>query len=129
MAHFLSPLLQSPECAHVLRNQRTGQALATALETAFDSNTRRRGLLGRDAMPAGSGLVIAPCSSVHTFFMRFAIDIIFAARDGRVIKVRRRVAPWRIAAALGAFAVIELPSGSLDESAIAVGDSLQIVAA
>jgi uncharacterized membrane protein (UPF0127 family) len=129
MAHFLSPLLQSPGCVHVLRNQRTGQALATALDTAFDSNARRRGLLGREAMPAGSGLVIAPCSSVHTFFMRFAIDIIFAARDGRVIKVRRRVAPWRIAAALGAFAVIELPSGSLDESAIAVGDALQIVAA
>jgi uncharacterized membrane protein (UPF0127 family) len=129
MAHFLSPLLQSPECVPVLRNQRTGQALATTLESAFDSNARRRGLLGRETMPAGSGLVIAPCSSVHTFFMRFAIDIIFAARDGRVIKVRRRVAPWRIAAALGAFAVIELPSGSLDESAIAVGDSLQIVIA
>jgi len=129
MAHFLSPLLRSSDCVHVLRNQRTGTVLATALETASDSNARRRGLLGRDAMPAGSSLVIAPCSSVHTFSMRFAIDIIFAARDGRVLKVRRRVAPWRIAAALGAFAVIELPSGSLDESAIAIGDTLQIVAA
>lgn len=129
MAHFLSPLLQSPACVLVLRNQRTGQTLATALEAAFDSHARRRGLLGRETMPAGSALVIAPCSSVHTFFMRFAIDIIFAARDGRVIKVRRQVAPWRIAAAVGAFAVIELPSGSLDQSAIAVGDSLRIVVA
>jgi uncharacterized membrane protein (UPF0127 family) len=103
-------------------------AIATALEGAFDSKARRRGLLGREAMPAGSALAIAPCSSVHTFFMRFPIDIVFVARDGCVIKVRRRVAPWRVAAALSAFAVIELPAGSLDESAIEVGDVLQVAA-
>ena len=129
MAHFLSPLLRSPESVHAVRNQRTGRVLSTALEAAFDSETRRRGLLGRDTMPAGSGLVIAPCSGIHTCFMRFPIDIIFAARDGRVLSVRHRVAPWRLAISLRAFAVIELPGGSLENSDTQAGDALQIVVA
>jgi uncharacterized protein len=129
MAHFLSPLLRSPERAHGLRHARTGEALATRLEVAFDSKARRKGLLGRDSMSGGTALVIAPCSSVHTFFMRFSIDVVFVARDGRVVKVRRRVEPWRIAAALSAFAVIELPAGTLDKSDIAPGDALSVVAA
>jgi uncharacterized membrane protein (UPF0127 family) len=129
MAHFLSPLLRSPESVHAVLNQRTGKTLATALEGAFDSDTRRRGLLGRDTMPAGSGLVIAPCSGIHTCFMRFPIDIVFAARDGRVLGVRHRVAPWRIAISLRAFAVIELPGGSLVDSGTQAGDALQIVLA
>jgi uncharacterized membrane protein (UPF0127 family) len=61
--------------------------------------------------------------------MRFSIDVIFLTKDGRVVKVRRCVRPWRIAATLTAFAVIELPAGSLDSSAIACGDSLAVVAA
>lgn len=127
--HFLSPLLRSPESVHAVLNQRTGRILTTALEAAFDSNTRRRGLLGRDSMPTGSGLVIAPCSGIHTCFMRFSIDIVFAARDGRVLSVRHRVAPWRMALSLRAFAVIELPGGSLSATDTQVGDALQIVVA
>jgi uncharacterized membrane protein (UPF0127 family) len=129
MAHFLSPLLRSPESVHAVLNQRTGKLLTTALEGAFDSDTRRRGLLGRDTMPAGSGLVIAPCSAVHTCFMRFPIDVVFAARDGRVLGVRHRVLPWRIAISLRAFAVIELPGGSLVDSDTHAGDALQLVVA
>src|SRR5262249_22224315 len=109
------------------RNARTGAILASALEPAFDSATRRRGLLGRDAMPEGSGLVIAPCSGIHTCFMRFPIDIIFAKRDGRIVTVRRQVAPWRIALSLRAFAVIELPAGALDRADLHVGDALQVI--
>ena len=122
MAHFLSSFLRSPDRTHGLRYARTGETLATSLEVAFDSKARRKGLLGRDGMPAGSGLVIAPCSSVHTFFMRFPIDIFFVARDGRVLEVRRHVPPWRIAVSLSAFAVIELPAGSLTRSR-----SLQVI--
>jgi uncharacterized membrane protein (UPF0127 family) len=129
MAHFLSPLLRSPDAVHAVRNQRTGKLLTTALEGAFDSETRRRGLLGRDTMPAGSGLVIAPCSGVHTCFMRFPIDIVFAARDGRVLSVRHHVSPWRLAISLRAFAVIELPGGSLVDSDTQAGDSLHLVVA
>jgi uncharacterized protein len=129
MPHFLAPLLRSPGCVHAVRNARTGAILVHALETAFDSSTRKRGLLGRDNMAAGTGMVIAPCSGVHTWFMRFAIDIVFVRRNGSVISVRRHVAPWRLAMSLQAFAVIELPAGSIDDTMLRAGDALQIVAA
>jgi uncharacterized membrane protein (UPF0127 family) len=128
MAEFLSPLLRSSGHALGLRHVRTGEMLATRLEAAFDSKARRTGLLGRDSLPSGTGLVIAPCSSIHTFFMRFPIDVVFVTRDGRVAKICRHMTPWRIAVAVTAFSVIELPAGSLDSSAIVRGDSLAIVA-
>jgi uncharacterized membrane protein (UPF0127 family) len=128
MASFLTPLVRDSAQRYALHNRRTGRVVADSLIGAFDSATRRTGLLGRSSLEPGTALIIAPSNAVHTFFMRFPIDIVFVTRDGRVAKVRRHVRPWRIAAALTAFAVIELPAGSLDSSAIARGDSLAIVA-
>jgi len=127
-AGFLEPLVQHPERTYSLSNRRTGELVATRLEPAFDSVTRRRGLLGRNGLKAGTGLVIAPSNSVHTFFMRFAIDLIFVMRDGRVAKVRQRVGPWRMAASVRAFAVIELPAGTLAGTDVRAGDPLEVVA-
>ena len=124
MQSFLSPLLRSNATDHVLENARTQSIVAERLETAFDSASRRHGLLGRDGLPPGSALIIAPSNAVHTFFMRFSIDVLFVRRDGRVIKVRPRLHPWRVAASLRAFAVIELPAGSLLQSNTAAGDTL-----
>jgi uncharacterized protein len=123
MASFLSPLLRERR-PFELRNGRSGAVLATRLVGAFDSTSRRKGLLGRDSMPAGEGLVIAPCNGVHTFFMRFAIDIVFVSKAGLVVKVRRAVPPWRLTAALRAYAVIELPAGTLGQADTHRGDSL-----
>jgi uncharacterized protein len=123
MKSFLSPLLRASN-AHVLENVRTHRVIADQLLTAFDSSSRRQGLLGRDALPDGSALIIAPSNAVHTFFMRFAIDIAFVRRDGVVVKVRSTVQPRRVAAALRAFAVIELPAGSLARSNTIAGDRL-----
>lgn len=124
--HFLARLLEPAPRRLTLRNVRTGLALATILETAFDSTSRRRGLLGRERLPEGTALVIAPCGAVHTFFMRFAIDIVFARRDGRVVKTRSRVPPRRLAGALRAFAAIELPAGAVDRSYTQPGDFLVV---
>ena len=124
MKSFLSPLLRAGSIDHVLENVRTRAVVADHLLTAFDSAQRRQGLLGRDSLPEGSALIIAPCSAVHTFFMRFAIDIAFLARDGRVIKVRSAVGPRRMALAIRAFAVVELPSGALARSNTVPGDTL-----
>ncbi|MBA3886602.1 MAG: DUF192 domain-containing protein [Acidobacteria bacterium] len=96
---------------------------------AFDSAARRQGLLGRDGLPGGHALVIAPCSLVHTFRMRFPIDILFAGRDGRVLKIRRAVPPSRIAGALRAFAVMELAAGDVAASETTTGDVIEIVSA
>jgi uncharacterized membrane protein (UPF0127 family) len=124
---FLNPLLEVPQGPWVLRNLRTGAVLARRLETAFDSETRRRGLLGRQDLPAGSAVIIAPCSGIHTFFMRFPIDVVFAGRDGRVVKVYHGLPAWRIGFGWKGFAAIELPAGTLRPSGTVRGDLLQIV--
>jgi uncharacterized membrane protein (UPF0127 family) len=124
MQSFLNPLLRPGATNHVLENVRTRRVVAAQLLAAFDSASRRQGLLGRDGLPPDSALIIAPSNAVHTFFMRFAIDIAFVRRDGRVIKVRSAVRPYRLAASLRAFAVIELPAGALEQSDTMRGDTL-----
>lgn len=109
-----------------LRNSRSGRPVATVLEAALDSASRNRGLLGRDSLPPGHALVIAPTNLVHTFSMRFDIDIIFVSRDGRVLKRRSRVPPRRIVGAFGGFAVVELAGGQLELSDTQVGDHLVV---
>ncbi len=96
--------------------------LAAHVEPAFDSKARRRGLLGRDAVPENYAMIIAPCGSVHTFFMRMPIDVIFVSRDGTVVKTCRSVKPWRIAGALRAFATIEAAAGFIDRTETVPGD-------
>jgi len=106
-----------------LCSERAG-VVATMIEAAFASATRRRGLLGREALAPGAALILAPCSAIHTFFMRFPIDVVFTARDGAVTRVCRQVAPWRIRAAFGAFAAVELPAGGAH--AVDRGDRLRL---
>ena len=77
-------------------------------------------------MPEGSALIIAPSNAIHTFFMRFPIDVAFVSKSGHVVKVRSAVPPWRMVAALRGYAVIELPAGSLERSDTKVGDVLVI---
>jgi uncharacterized protein len=120
-------MLRAPHGRFLLRNERTGEPLATHIEGAFDSASRRRGLLGRLDFPDGACLIIAPCSSVHTFFMRIAIDVVFASRDGRVIKTYQAVPAWRIAFAIGAFATIELPAGTLARVQTTRDDRLTLI--
>lgn len=74
-------------------------------------------------------MVIAPTNAIHTFFMRFAIDVAFVAKDGRVVKIVRDLRPWRLAAAWGGFAVVEMAAGELARRSVAVGDSLCVEAA
>jgi uncharacterized membrane protein (UPF0127 family) len=125
-AGFLNPLLQFPDRVFGVRNARTGEWVVARLESAFDSTTRRRGLLGRTGLDPGTGLVIAPTNAVHTFWMRFDIDVVFVRRDGRVVRVRRDVPPRRVAMALKAFAVIEVQGGSTRRLDIRPGDELRV---
>jgi uncharacterized protein len=89
---------------------------------------RMRGLLGRADLPAGEGILLRPASSVHTFFMRFPIDVVFLDRDGVVLGVEPDVAPWRLAGRRGAKAVVELAAGESARRGIAVGDRLALQA-
>jgi uncharacterized membrane protein (UPF0127 family) len=86
---------------------------------------RARGLLGKASLADGAGIVIAPCSSVHMFFMRFAIDVAYVDRDGRVVKTVSRLRPYRISfGGTGAHAAIELPAGTLEATGTRPGDRL-----
>ena len=147
MSHFLRPLVEDRGPASRQRGgvgaqeagsddraaspqllviERTGNVVARQVETAFDSSSRRRGLLGRGGLADGHALVIAPCNAVHTVRMQFSIDILFVARDGRITKIVRRLGAWRAAMSLSAFATIELRGGALDDSPITVGDRLLV---
>jgi len=70
--------------------------------------------------------VIAPSNLIHTFKMTFAIDAIFAARDGRVLKVCPGVQPGRIRGAFFGFAVVEMAAGQVERSRVAVGQTLVV---
>lgn len=124
--HFLALLLRDPAANHRLTNVRTAGPIATTVEPALDSSSRKRGLLGRTGLAPGHALVIAPSNLVHTFFMRFPIDIVFARRDGTVVKIRRSVPARRITGALRAFAVIEMAAGALQNVDLRVGDRLEL---
>jgi len=83
----------------------------TAIPVATDFRLRLRGLAWRDRAGAGPGLLIPRCSSVHTFGMRFELDVYFLDRSGCVLATRRRVPPRRVLWCRGASAVLEIPSG------------------
>ena len=123
---FLRAITHNIEQPWTLRNATSGRIVASSVIPAFDRATRNKGLLGRRSLEPGSAMILAPCSSVHTFFMKFPIDIVFVARDGRVLKVRARCGGWRLAFGAGAFAVIELPQGAVEATGTKVGDRLEI---
>jgi uncharacterized membrane protein (UPF0127 family) len=126
-AHFLTPLLRESPTVFEFRNGRNGWLVARHLTTAFDSRSRRQGLLGQDAMPPSAALVIGPCNAVHTCFMRFAIDVIFIDRTGRVVRVAHAVKPWRIQISPRAFVAVELPAGTARRADVRTADRLMLV--
>jgi uncharacterized membrane protein (UPF0127 family) len=107
-------------------NVTRGTLLASALEVADTGATRNKGLLGRDGLAPGEGLWIMPCQSVHTFFMRFAIDLVYLDSRKQVKKVRGKVPAGRISLCLTAQSIIELPAGTIDQTGTQRGDTLEI---
>ena len=85
---------------------------------------RLRGLLGRDELPSGEGILLRPAGSIHTGFMRFPIDAVFLDAADKVVKVASAMRPWRTAACRGARAVLELPAGEATRRGIRPGVSL-----
>ena len=125
--HFLEPLLKAGDAKYRLINERTGLVIASNVELAADSRSRNRGLLGRSSLAPDSALIIAPCNAVHTFFMRFSIDVIFVSRLGLVVKVCPGLRPWRIGLGLGGFAAVELAAGAANLAEIGRNDRILVV--
>ena len=87
---------------------------------------RMRGLLGRRGLDSGEGLLLKPAGSVHTFFMRFPIDVVFLSREGDVLKVARALPAWRLAGARRAKAALELGADEAERRGISVGTRLDL---
>ena len=85
---------------------------------------RMRGLLGRRDLAPEEGILLKPASSVHTWFMRFPIDVVFLDREMSVVRVVPRLAPWRWAGRRRAAAVLELAAGESERRGIEVGHRL-----
>ena len=100
--------------------------LADAADVADTSAKRRTGLLKHTGLAPGEGLWIAPCESVHSFFMKFTIDVIYLDRKHRVRKVRPEMVPWRISGCITAHSVLELPAGTIARTGTQAGDQLEI---
>lgn len=92
---------------------RDDRTLAEPCFVAAGFGDRVLGLMGERGLAQGSGLWIAPCNSIHTFFMRFAIDAVYLDRGGKVLVVRRNVKPWRVDwPVFRAHSVLEIPGGA-----------------
>ena len=108
-------------------NVSKGTTVAGQARKAESFWARFVGLMGRRRLEEGEGLLIAPCSSVHTFFMRFPIDVIFMDREGKVVKVAPALAPFRLAlGGRGGRDVLEVTAGTAARSNTAVGDRLAV---
>jgi uncharacterized protein len=112
----------------LVRNLTRNTILADAASVADTAAARNIGLLRHKKLDPGDGLWIVPCESVHTFFMRFAIDLVYLDKKKRVKKVRHEVAAWRLSACLTAHSVLELPAGTAAATGTVKGDEIEVSA-
>jgi uncharacterized membrane protein (UPF0127 family) len=88
---------------------------------------RLKGLLGRKSLTSGEGLLLYPCSAIHCFGMRFAIDAVFLDKNYRVVGLRENLRPGAMASVKSAKCVLELKAGEINKHQIKVGEQLTIV--
>jgi uncharacterized protein len=106
--------------------RRDGEVVCERCLVADSPLPRMRGLLGRSGLGSDEGVLLRPAGSVHTFFMRFPIDVVFLDRDGRVLRIAEALRPWRSAGARGARSVLELRVGECARRGLAAGDVLEL---
>ncbi len=108
-------------------NETKGTVIADKGIIASSPAARAQGLLGKDNIKPGEGLLITPCSSIHTFFMHFAIDVIYLDSEHRVVKLVESLKPWRISVGgKGSKEVIEVPVLTIRNTKTELGDRIKI---
>ncbi len=111
----------------LIRNETQGTVLADKASRAGSFLARGRGLMMSPPLPEGGGLVIDPCNSIHMFFMRYPLDIIFLDREGKVVFLYKGIKPWRVGRIVrGARMAVELPEGVIGRTGTRVGDVLSL---
>ena len=109
----------------IVTDAKTQRVIVSRVVIADSYWSRFWGLMGRRTLGEDEGLLIEPCSSIHTMFMRFAIDVVFLDREHRVVKVAT-VPPFRAALGGGSHSVLEIPAGTAERNGVAVGDALSL---
>ena len=109
----------------IVTNPSRGTVIGETIEVAESASQKVKGLLGRECLEDGQGLLFKGAGSLHTLFMRFPIDIIYTNKQGKVIKTAKAVRPFKLVAApLRCHYAIELPAGAISASNTQVGDFL-----
>jgi uncharacterized protein len=128
LGQFFSRRSQKREdlCMRLVNRTRNTE-IATGVEVADSGARRSKGLLGRGGLEPGTGIWIVPCEAVHTFGMKFSIDLVYLDRGFRIRKLCKDVRPWRLSACLRAHSVVELPAGALSDIDVQVGDVVEFV--
>ncbi len=112
-----------PSFAHRIRNVTRREPLAEQARLANDPFSRLVGWLGKSRVASGEGLILQPCSSIHMFGMRCAIDALYLDASGRVLHAVHNLRPWRIGPLdPRAACVVELPVGILAATSTQIGD-------
>lgn len=110
----------------ILINTATDTVVAHQVELANTFGQRLRGLMCRREMPTGSAMLLYPCNAVHTCFMRFAIDVVFLDRDGKVLEIVHNLSPFRYAGPVKeSIMVVELPTGEAATAGIDINHKLK----
>lgn len=109
----------------LIRNLTKGTSIASDAATADTSKSRRTGLLKHESLPPGQGLWIVPTEAVHTFGMKFPIDLLFLDRRRKVLKLRQNMGRGKMAICWRAHSVLELPAGTIESTGTGVGDQLE----
>jgi uncharacterized protein len=104
----------------------TGAVVCSQCELADRPWPRMKGLLGRTSLEPGGGMLMRPAPSVHMWFMRFAIDVVFLDRQNTIVGIAHTLRPWRMAGARRAHAALELPAGTAERLGLVKGQVLTI---
>ena len=104
----------------------SGEVVCEKCLMATSWGLRFRGLMGKKELPAGEGILLRPCASVHTMFMRFAIDVVFCDRELRVLAIAPATPKWRMRSQRGAKVTIELAANEATRRGVAVGLQLRL---
>ncbi|MCD8508814.1 MAG: DUF192 domain-containing protein [Bacillus sp. (in: Bacteria)] len=111
-----------------LVNLGNGKTIATNVGQAYNFFTRLKGLMFTDKLHSGDGLHIKPCPSVHTFFMKYAIDILYLNKENVVVAIDEALAPGKVGKRYkGAHSVVELSVGSVKASETEVGQKIEFI--
>ena len=109
------------------RNLRNGKELSNNVIVAYRLLKRMKGLLGKSELPIGEALWIKHCISIHTFFVKFPIDVLFLNKTNQVIALIKNMLPNRLTRLYPkASSVLELPAGMIEATSTEVGDQIEI---